>query len=275
MLTAAGTGFGFPQPPGWAKQEIRRPSPASAATTSPAPVPSVDPIGELEAAYLRGEYALVVANGQRWLQETATPAAAHRDQVEYLVGMAQLQLQQPEEARQTWEQLLDQYPDSRWRPDAETGVADALWMGEDTARATALYRAVLDRWGPDHPIALRLQYQLGQAARQAGQWAAARQAFEALVAKAPLSFEAGLARAILQEAEFAFSVQVGAFGVRDNAVRLERQLSQRGYSAAVDRTLADGRVLHRVRVGRFTSRDEALHTADRLRQDGFPSKVVP
>lgn len=276
LLMSAGPGFGIPEPPGWSKKE-RKPVAASVQPSAAPSQPAVDPVGELEAAYLRGEYALVVANGQRWLQETAAtlPAPDHRDHIWYLVGMAQLQLQQPEEARRTWESFLDQSPDSRWRPDAEAGVADAVWMGEDPERAIALYQAILNRWGPEHPIAWRLQYQLGQAARQAGQWAAARQAFEALVAKAPLSFEAGLARALLQEAEFSFSVQVGAFGVRDNAVRLQRQLSQRGYSAAVDRTLADGRVLHRVRVGRFPNRAEALQTADRLRQDGFPSKVVP
>lgn len=268
----------FPRPAGW---ERPRRSTGRASGRPEAGQPSPPParseaahIDDVEAAYLRGEYALAINLGQRYLQADASGPAG-QDQLWYLIGMAQLQLQQPEEARRTFEQMLDRYPDSRWRPDAEAGAADAVWMADDPARAVTLYQAILARWGPEHPIALRLQYQLGQAARQAGQWTVARQAFEALVAKAPASFEAGLARAVLQEAEFTFSIQVGAFGVRDNAVRLQRQLSQRGYDAMVDRTLADGRVLHRVRVGRFASRDQASQTAARLRQDGFPSKVVP
>lgn len=268
LLTMAGMGVALPEPAAWQKAAKQGPKP-SISSKAPALIQLPDPVEEMAAAYLRGEYALVITTGQRVLQE------ARGDQVWYLIGLAQLQLQQPEEARRTWEQFLDEFPDSRWRPDAEVGVADALGMADETARAIALYQAILARWGPEHPIAVRLQYQLGQAARQAGQWQTARQAFEALVAKAPQSFEAGLARAILKEAEFAFSVQVGAFGVRDNAVRLQQKLSQRGYPATVDRSLADGRVLHRVRVGRFANRDQALQTAERLRQDGFPSKVVP
>ncbi|MBI4226833.1 MAG: SPOR domain-containing protein [Candidatus Omnitrophica bacterium] len=274
VLAAAGPGVGLPDPPAWQRKE--KVSAASLAVENSANSASASrPIAEMEAAYLRGEYALVVATGQRVLQEAPASAADRLDDIWYLIGLAQLQLQQPDEARRTWIVLLDQWPGSRWRPDAETGVADALWMSEEPARAVALYQAVLARLGPGHPASTRAQYQLGQAARQAGQWTVARQAFEGVIAGAPQSFEAGLARAVLQQSDFTFSVQVGAFGVRDNAVRLQRQLAQRGYSAMVDQALADGRVMHRVRVGRFSSREQATEIASRLRQDGFPSKIVP
>lgn len=255
----------MPEPPAWRKTEKR---PARVAQPDSKRVPG-DPVAEMEAAYLRGEYAAVVAIGQR------VPPGDRQDQSWYLMGLAQLQLQQPEEARDTFVRFLDARPDSARRVDAELGAADALWLSEEPARAVALYQAVLARLGPDHPAAPRARYQLGQAARQAGLWTTARQAFEEVVARSPQSFEAGLARAILQQSDFTFSVQIGAFGVRDNAVRLQRRLAQRGYSAMVDQALADGRVMHRVRIGRFSNREQASDTASRLRQDGFPARVVP
>lgn len=268
----------IPDPPAWNKTRVKRErrTAASPIVQAVAPAaPATTPVAELEAAYLRGEYAAVVAADQRAMISADASTGDQQDQIWYLVGLSQLQLQQPEEARETFVQFLDQRPNSSWRADAEVGVADALWLAEELAQAVTLYQALLSRLGPHHPASARAQYQLGQAARQAGQWTVARQAFDGVIARSPQSFEAGLARAVLQQSDFTFSVQVGAFGVRENAVRLQRKLAQRGYSAMVDQAMADGRVMHRVRIGRFSSREQAGETAARLRQDGFPSKVVP
>jgi len=234
---------------------------------------ATDPSSELEAAYLRGEYAAVIQSATRWTMDQAL--VNRQDHLRYLLGMSHLQMHQVAEARQAFQHLIEHFPESRWRAEAEVGVADAVWMGGDPFQAVALYQAVLDRWGPGHPVAARAQYQIGQAARATGQWDRARAALQAVVGQSPQSFEAGLAQRLLQEGDFAFSVQVGAFGVQANAVRLQQALVRRGYVATVDRASADGRAIHRVRVGRFTDREEAVQASRRLNQEGFPAKVVP
>jgi len=227
---------------------------------------------ETEAAYLREEYAAVIREAERM---TESQEAGERDWWWYVLGMSHLQLRQIPEAKRAFGEMIERFPESRWRPDAGVALADAVWVSGDPAGAVALYQAVLERWGADHPILPRAQYQRGQAARAAGQWEVAKAALEAVVQDYPNSFEAGLARRFLEEAEFAFFVQVGAFGVRDNAVRLQRELARRGYAAGVHATVADGRPIHRVRVGRFVNREKAQEVARQLQEAGFPTRIVP
>lgn len=232
-----------------------------------------DPIVEVEAAYLRGEYALVAQVGEQLM---APPELADRqDHLWYVIGMAQLQRRQFAEAGYAFQQVITRFPESPRRPDVEIGLAEVQWQTGDPQAAVAQYDAWVAHWGSGHPAAIRAHYNLGMAARAAGQWDKARAAFQEIVQRHPMSFEATLAQQVLQHGEFAFSVQVGAFGVRANAARLQRELVRRGYAAIVDQTTADGRPIYRVRVGQVATRDEALQSAARLRQDGFPAKVVP
>lgn len=232
-----------------------------------------DPIAEIEAAYLRGEYASVIQVGEALAAQPAM--AARQEQLWYLTGMAHLQRGEFAEAEQALQQVVTQFPEGRWRPEAELGMADIQWQTGDPAGAVTRYEELQARLGAAHPLAVRLQYQLGMAARAAGQWDKARAALQGVVQQFPQSFEAALAQQVLQQAEFAFTIQVGAFGVSANALRLQRELARRGYAATVDRTTADGQAIHRVRVGQFATREEADRTAQRLRADGFPAKVVP
>lgn len=74
--------------------------------------------------------------------------------------------------------------------------------------------------------------------------------------------------------EIYFSVQVGAFGTKANAVRLKNGLERGGYEAQVSEVLMEGRRFFRVRVGRFPNRPDAEAELRRLRADGFPGEVV-
>jgi rare lipoprotein A len=72
----------------------------------------------------------------------------------------------------------------------------------------------------------------------------------------------------------AYSVQVGAFADRDNAVRLQRTLAKRFdgvYVAPLEG--ASGRY-YRVRVGRFGRRDEAVALARSVAPLGLPAVIV-
>ena len=234
--------------------------------------PAEPPLADLESAYLRGEYGRVVQLSQERAGQASL--APHLDRLWYLAGMAHLQLQQPIEAEQAFQQVLAGPSEGSWRMEAGIGLGDAALMSGDPRRALKQYQAILSQPGSDR-ARTRARFQLAQAGRQAGEWATARQALEAVVRQEPDSFEAALARQILEQDDFAFAIQAGAFGLRENAVRLQRQLVARGYEARVDRTLADGRVMHRVRIGRFATREEAAQAAARLKDEGFPAKVVP
>lgn len=235
------------------------------------PALAQDAFGDLDAAYLRGEYAQVQQVGQRALNDPAR--ANERDRVWYLVGMAALQQRQEDQAQEAFQRVLNDFPQSRWRVEAEVALGDAQWMAGDVATAMRTYQSAVAHAEPAGSV--RAYFQLGQAARAAGQWEMARTALQTVETRWPSSFEAADARQTLKNSDFSFSIQVGAFGVRENAVRLQKELARRGYTTILDRNLADGRVVYRVKTGRFSTREEAVQMAARLKDDGFPGKVVP
>jgi rare lipoprotein A len=69
--------------------------------------------------------------------------------------------------------------------------------------------------------------------------------------------------------EESFTVQVGAFIDRSNAVRLMAEL-QKNYTAVfITELKTSENTYYRVRVGRFKTREEAYHIATRLAQEGY------
>jgi rare lipoprotein A len=68
-----------------------------------------------------------------------------------------------------------------------------------------------------------------------------------------------------------YTIQVGAFGDRDNALKLQRALTAE--YAAVE--IVPGEGLHRVRVGNFKERSEAEKVRKKLRRRGLAAIIVP
>jgi tetratricopeptide (TPR) repeat protein len=120
-----------------------------------------------------------------------------------------------------------------------------------------------------------LLLRIGKLQQHLGRWDDARSSLETVIRQFPQSEEAIEAKGILETDAFFFTVQVGAFLSRSNALRLQAELKRLGYPAEVDEVTLQGRVFHRVRVGRFSRRSEAEEQAEALHQHGFPSKIFP
>jgi DedD protein len=72
-----------------------------------------------------------------------------------------------------------------------------------------------------------------------------------------------------------FAVQLGSFGSRDNADRLVRDMTAKGFSAFVAPIKSNGRELYRVRVGPTRDRLQAEALATQLRRIGQTGSIVP
>ena len=72
-----------------------------------------------------------------------------------------------------------------------------------------------------------------------------------------------------------FVVQLGSFGSRDNADRLVRDMSAKGFAAFVAPIKSGGRELYRVRVGPTRDREQAEALAAQLRRVGQSGSIVP
>lgn len=75
-------------------------------------------------------------------------------------------------------------------------------------------------------------------------------------------------------AQGGWAVQIGSFGSRDNANRLQKQLEGQGFSVFQMPIVSGGRTLHRVRVGPYAERGAADAAARRLAAGGTAGKVV-
>jgi len=72
-----------------------------------------------------------------------------------------------------------------------------------------------------------------------------------------------------------FVVQIGTFSVRENADRLVRDISAKGFSAFVVPVSSNGHELYRVRVGPTRDRASAETLARELKRAGQSGSIVP
>jgi cell division septation protein DedD len=94
----------------------------------------------------------------------------------------------------------------------------------------------------------------------------AQQPVAAAAPPAPIAEGNGLA---------AWSVQVGAFSERANAVQLAGRVAEFGHEARVSEFPSNGRTMFRVRVEGFATRERAEAAGSALAAHGFPGRVYP
>ena len=107
------------------------------------------------------------------------------------------------------------------------------------------------------------------------EWKEAKKYLHAIIDQYPQSFEAPIAKGLLEEKEF-FAVQVGAFLDQDKALKLADELKAKNqYAYLVETISPDGKKFYRVRVGQMSSLDEAQNVQNQLSHQGYPSLIYP
>lgn len=71
-----------------------------------------------------------------------------------------------------------------------------------------------------------------------------------------------------------YTIQVGSFSDRGNAVGLKTELENEYEDVRVESVRVSGDDYYRVRVGRYSDRKDAERTASRLRRDGHRGRIV-
>lgn len=71
-----------------------------------------------------------------------------------------------------------------------------------------------------------------------------------------------------------FVVQLGSFGVRENADRLARDMNAKGFTTFITPTVTNGRQLYQVRVGPTRDRASAEALAARLKREGQSGSII-
>lgn len=209
--------------------------------------------------------------------ERIYPASEYGDDASYWSASSYLAAGHPDSALTEWQKFLTRYPRSALYDWAVLGTGDALFALGRYAEACSEYKKIADS-----PFGQQLKgtalYRLGQCYEQLGDTAAAQRYYRRVVEHCPQSYERFLIEGTASnpQAPQMYTVQVGAFAHKENAIKLHDLLSQKGYEVEiVSKFKEDGKFLHAVQVGSYTTREEAQPVAERLeKEEGFKPQIV-
>ena len=211
-------------------------------------------IAAVEKPFMEGRYEKAVLEAQRMIDERAR----QRYEVYYLKGLAELKLGRFENARQSFEAIIEKYPRSGRVFDAYVGIGDSYLLAGNTEGAVKAYSEIKEKFPSDKNIAL-VDLRLSDCGKKSSP-------------AEPVALTVDKPEA-QTESKGEISVQVGSFKNRRNAERLSAKLAAGGYGSYVELPLAAGDRLYRVKVGRFKSKSEAEDLAAKLNRNGYKTKI--
>ena len=203
-----------------------------------------------------------------------SPRSRYADDALYLRGVSYLKQARYEQARSDFNRILDEYRSSDLKSKARTSLADSYYLAEDVNEAIIRYREfAIDN--PRTSLLCMVYFRLGRCYQKKGRWDEAEYYFKKVCKDYPLSFEATQAAVILEEDNLYFTVQVGSFREKTNALEIRDRLKKEGQLAYLSQVRQKGELLYRVRVGKFDTRSEAVYTARQLKKKGYLTKIYP
>lgn len=223
-------------------------------------------IDEVKKAYLYGDYNGAIKLAFELSEEKLS------DELLYYLGLSFSKLGNYPQARKYLRKLLKRYPDSKRYQSALVKLVDCYFLEDNLERAQALYISILDKY-PSAKYKPLIYLRLAQIAAKQGSWSAKHKYVDILAEDYPGSLEYVYAKRLKRRGDF-FTIQVGAFSDKDNALSLVRKLKPR-YSVYMVRETYQGLPLYKVRVGKFNTRKEAVVLAEILQDKGYPTRVYP
>ena len=202
------------------------------------------------------------------------PESEYSDDAAYWSASCYLASERPDSALAEWRAFSTSYPESDFFEWAVLGRGDALFALNKFSEAISEYEHIVDSFftGDVKRIAL---YRIGQCNERLGNSEDAQKFYNRVMKEFPQGSEwilIGGARkqpsSSDQREEDGFTVQVGAFAHKENAIKLHDILSQKGYEVKIiTKFKEESTVLHAVQVGTYRSREEAEITAERLEKE--------
>lgn len=195
----------------------------------------------------------------------------------WISGSSFLAIGQADSALHRFEQVLRLSPQSGWAQWAQLGRGDCFFADQDYDRAVAEYDLVLDgyRYSQAFPFALsglaRSFARLGDPDRALLYRTLLREKYprslesagELLEAERPAEGTAEENRAE-RLAGVRYTIQLGVFREKQNALELRSQFEKRGYSVKVRSKTIGGKEYRAVQLGSFASHQEALKAKEEL-----------
>ena len=221
----------------------------------------------VEGYFVSGDYENTVREGLKALE-----TSRQKDKIFYMIGTSLNKLGRYDLARKNFSSLIEASPGSDLAPLAQLGIADSYYLGGDYKAAMAEYEKFVASY-PRSQAAATAYFRIAKCEQKEGRWQDARNHYQKVRSDFPSSFEAQMASQALNEETLYFTVQVGSFNKKANALKLCDELVKKGYDASVLKSQDEKP--DRVEVGKLETRAEAEELAKKLRAEGLPTKVLP
>ena len=192
-------------------------------------------------------------------------------ELKYLLGQAYIKTGDLSDAEDIFTTLVKECKTFVICDKALLGLGDVYFLKEDYREAKDIY---LQAKESESDFGAGVYYRLAQADFKLGNLSEGKKYAQILTAKFPSSFEAKKVDLLNTKGIF-YTVQVGAFSNRNNAMQLTADLKENGFDAYVESIERSGDKLYRVRVGKFESKDRVIELQEKLLDAGYPTKIFP
>jgi cell division septation protein DedD len=230
-----------------------------------------DAFDRVEKLFLEGRYERAAAEAAGLIDAKSS----RRDELYYLKGLSELKSNRTARARETFEALIEKYPQSKRALDARIAMGDSYFIEGDADRAVKAYNDVLERYaGGEHKTAV--YYKLGTCYSSMGAKDKARDYFEKAKAASPLSFEARMAPdvgAVTVKAQEKPIVKANFTPAKASALPPKAAVKTESATGIVKPAAVETKKYFSVQVGSFNSRKNAERLNRKLSAKGYKSRM--
>lgn len=221
------------------------------------------PLDEAYKSYLNEDYEEAVIKAKN---------AVQTDETLYFLGLVYMKMGNFPQSRDYFLQLMQNFPRSSIYQEASLKLADSYFLEEDFQRAKALYKEVEKKY-PFSDYRPLVYLKLAQVAGKEGNWDEKKKYLALLKEKYPSANELSIVNANEAKEDF-FTIQVGAFSSKKNALNMSKELSAK-YDTYLVEEKTENYMLYKVRLGKFKNRKEAEKIWGRLVKQGYPAHIYP
>jgi tetratricopeptide (TPR) repeat protein len=194
------------------------------------------------------------------------------DEVLYFLGLVYTKIGNYPQARQYLIELTRKYPHSKFYEQAMLKIADSYFVEGNLTQAKLFYEEV-EKKSPSNRYQPLIYLRLAQICAKEGHWQDKDRYIKLLKERYSDSNELIQAAAIDNAKDF-FTVQVGAFSGKNNALSLIKELQDK-YDVYIFEDRNKNTTLYKVRVGKFKERKDAERIRGRLIKQGYPARIFP
>ncbi len=234
-------------------------------------------LDKIKEYFISGDYKAAISEGENILAKTGNTSFG-LDELYYFLGLSYMKTGNYLRASDIFEIIGSEFKKSSLIKDAALALGDTFFLSGDYDKAEKKYQDLLNN-NPAIRLKPAVYYRLSRCAAKLSKPQAEKDYLIKLKQEFPLNLESEFENekcAITTiDSNGGYTVQVGYFSNNTNADNLLSELTNKGYSAYIEKNDASGKQVYRVKVGKSAARWEAEALEAKLSKDGYPTKICP